>query len=42
MQLFMVLGTFFTFAAIACSYFIRLSRADVDNARRRIEASTTV
>ena len=43
MQLFMVLGTFFTFfAAIVCSYFIRLSRADIDNARRRIDASTTV
>ena len=43
MQLFMVLGTFFTFfAAIVCSYFIRLSRADIDTARRRIDESTTV
>ena len=42
MQLFMVLGTFFTFlAAIACSYFITLSRAEIDDARKRLDISVS-
>ena len=43
MQLFMVLGTFFTFfAAIVCSYFIKLSRADIDDVRKRLDARVMV
>ena len=42
MQLFMVLGTFFTFlAAIVCSYFITLSRAEIDDARKRLDISAS-
>ena len=43
MKLFMVLGIFFTFfAAIVCSYFIKLSRADIDDVRKRLDARVMV